>query len=76
MDPSSVCARVQDWLVLPKAEYCEKHGHLVRRWGTLFNGDQYGSCDRCEQMVFRGCHNAPFSGAGEPGVSCERQFGK
>ena len=45
--------KIQDWLVLPKPEYCDKHGHKVSGWWEAPDHVEHGVCDHCGQEMYK-----------------------
>ena len=53
MDTSSTLEKIKDWLVLPKPDYCDSHGHRVAGWYETVEHVQHGLCARCGQEIYK-----------------------
>ena len=53
MKSSNIFEKIKSWLVLPKPEYCDKHGHKVPGWCEKPEDIQRGLCIRCGQEMYK-----------------------
>ena len=53
MDTSTTWEKIRDWLVLPRPEYCDAHGHKVAGWDEATEHVQHGRCIRCGQELYK-----------------------
>ena len=53
MQMSRTVEKIQDWLALSQAEYCDKYGHEVSDWWETDEHVQHTFCDHCGQEMYK-----------------------